>query len=1041
MRSLSLLVAGSLKLSRSKVAGTLRKPRARVAFCLAFAGLCAGSVTVSGQTKSATTTTLTVTSGGTAVSSVIAGNVVTLAATVNSGGAAVTPGQVNFCDATATHCSDIHLLGTAQLTSVGTAQIKVRLGIGSHSIKTVFLGTNIYAGSASGASALTVTGTPGPIASASSVAETGSWGNYALTATVTEAGQTKALTGAASFLDANSGNAVLATATLGTSVAGIGWPNPKSINAGGTRYVLMADLNGDGIPDLAVNDNPLVIYLGNADGTYTEAAVPSISGPATGPMVSADFNGDGIPDLAVAMYAANTVSILLGNGDGTFGTPVAVNLPSAGAETSQLVTADFNGDGIADLAVVDNSDSMLDILLGNGDGTFTSAASPSIAVHPSGVAVEDFNGDGKTDLAVADSYSDSIAILSGNGDGTFTTASTVHSGSQNSPIAAADFNGDGNLDLAVAAGGLSGTGESVTILTGNGDGTFNSPSSGQSSSSTSVTWIQVADFNQDGVPDLVVADSKGSATIFLNNGSGSFSGSIPVVTGLSVPYYLMVGVGDLNGDGYPDIAAGGYYNNTLGLFLTEPTETATASASISLPPGMHEVDASYSGDSNYDASVSTTIPLWGDPPATTTTLTVTSGGSPVTSVAAGTAVTLTATVNVGASPVSSGEVKFCDASATYCTDIHVLGTASLASSGTATFKFVPGPGTHSYKAVFVEDGFGLSSSSNSVSLTVGPAPGPVYSDTTAITLGGYAGNYSLTATVVGYGGTAPPTGSVSFLDTSFGNATLGTASLGPSTSGIGWPVLQTPALSYAPAGEVKGDFNGDGITDLALLWNASTYGGPYSVTVFFGTGNGKFTAGPTTAATGVQSYSTMVAADLNGDGKADLAIYGSAVTYDSTSVTVMLSNGDGTFAAPQTTQAYDPGPVGGDGVAGSMVAADFNGDGKMDLAAVGGLVASGEVTILLGNGDGTFAASGVSYGDNSSFASIATGDFNGDGIPDLVVANFFSPDGATVLLGKGDGKFAALPTKFQRLRLSVRLWSAISMATVSSTWDLPLTVA
>lgn len=183
----------------------------------------------------------------------------------------------------------------------------------------------------------------------------------------------------------------------------------------------------------------------------------------------------------------------------------------------------------------------------------------------------------------------------------------------------------------------------MTILTGNGDGTFNLPSSStQSTNSTAVTWIQVADFNQDGLPDVVLANSNGNVSVLLNNGNGSFSGGIPVVSGLSVANNLVVGVGDLNGDGYPDIAAGGYYNSTLGLYLTEPTETATASADISLPAGLHQVDASYAGDSGYAASVSGAIPLWGIPPVTTATLTVTSAGVPVTSVAPGTVVTLTA---------------------------------------------------------------------------------------------------------------------------------------------------------------------------------------------------------------------------------------------------------------------------------------------------------------------------------------------------------------------------------------------------------------
>lgn len=361
--------------------------------------------------------------------------------------------------------------------------------------------------------------------------------------------------------------------------------------------------------------------------------------------------------------------------------------------------------------------------------------------------------------------------------------------------------------------------------------------------------------------------------------------------------------------------------------------------------------------------------------------------------------------------MTAGQVNFCDASAAHCTDVHILGTAALTSSGIAIYKFTPSAGTHSYKAVFVEDGYGLSSSSNLVSLTVGPAPKPVYSDIAAITDSGFPGDYSLTATITGYGGTAAPTGKVSFLDTSFGNTALATASLGTSMPGIGWSISQTPALAYAPIAEVQGDFNGDGIPDLALLWSTSISGDPpLSVTIFLGTGKGTFTTGPTTAATGVQTFAYMITGDFNGDGKTDLAILNSGAGYSTSYVSVMLNNGDGSFAAPQTIPAYTQGAVGGDVVPGSMVAADFNGDGKMDLALVGGLVSSDEVTILLGNGDGTFKPMGMGVGFGSSFNELATGDFNGDGIPDLVVANYFSPSDAYVLLGKGDGTFTALPT-------------------------------
>ena len=498
----------------------------------------------------------------------------------------------------------------------------------------------------------------------------------------------------------------------------------------------------------------------------------------------------------------------------------------------------------------------------------------------------------------------------------------------------------------------------------------------------------------------------------LTQGTGSFGGAISVVSGLDVPGTLSAGVGDLNGDGYPDIVSGGYYNTNFEVFLTEPTETATSSADVSLAAGLHLVDASYAGDAAYTTSVSGTLPLWGVPPATTVSLTATSGGSAVTSVSPGTVVTLTASVTAAGNPVTAGKMNFCDASATYCSDIHILGTATVVS-GAAIFKFAPGAGAHTYKAVFVEDGYGATGSSNVVSLTVGPAPSPTYTDTTTLSATGFPGDYSLTDTVLGYGGTAPVTGQVSFIDTSFGNTSLGTVSLGASTPGLGWLVSQTPSSASAPVGEVEGDFNGDGIPDLAFLVGPSQVGDGYSVTIMLGKGNGTFTAGATTMIPATANSFVaplMITGDFNGDGNTDLAILNST-SFSATQVTVLLSNGNGTFAAQQTSPAYNQPNEGGDVVPGSMVAADFNGDGKLDLAVVGADITSGEVTILTGNGDGTFTSSGTSYGYASSFDLIATGDFNRDGIPDLVVANDFAPAGAYVLLGKGDGTFTLMPTQ------------------------------
>jgi sugar lactone lactonase YvrE len=392
------------------------------------------------------------------------------------------------------------------------------------------------------------------------------------------------------------------------------------------------------------------------------------------------------------------------------------------------------------------------------------------------------------------------------------------------------------------------------------------------------------------------------------------------------------------------------------------------------------------------------------PPASTTTqLTITSGGQTVSSggsIASGSVVTLTATVMAGATAVTPGQVNFCDASAILCTDIHLLGTAALNSSGVATFKFVPGPGTHSYKTAFVGNIYGLSSFSAVQTLTVEPVT-PTYWDTTAITESGSPGNYSLTATVTGFGGSEPLSGNVSFLDTSYGNTVLATAPLGPVIAEPGWLISQLTIANSSMMAEVTGDFNGDGIPDLALLCSGS-------VTIFFGNGDGTFTQGPTTQVAVAGEYTSvyMIDGDFNGDGKTDLAVLSYSIGSDTSSVTTFLGNGDGTFAAPKTSTVTDQGMTG-------MVAADFNGDGKLDLAVVGNYYNYVGVIILLGNGDGTFTATGTNLEPNENFGLIATGDFNGDGIPDLVVTNNYEYGSIPVVfLGKGDGTFTSMEISF-----------------------------
>jgi hypothetical protein len=288
------------------------------------------------------------------------------------------------------------------------------------------------------------------------------------------------------------------------------------------------------------------------------------SGPVS--ITVGDFNGDGKPDLAAANYVGNTVSILLGDGAGSFG--AATHLP-VGGQPFSVAVGDFNRDGKLDLAVgvVTNtaqSDSV-SIFLGDGTGSFGAATNFAV-VLPVSVAVGDFNGDGKLDLAVVNNLNNgTVSILIGNGDGTFGTATSFAVGEAPFSVATGDFNRDGKLDLAVANQNTN----NVSILLGNGTGFFSGPTN------FAVGFyprsVAIGDFNRDGKPDLAVANSNCCiVSILSGDGTGSFGSATNLVLG-GQPFY--VAVGDFNRDGKPDLAVLNGAGITVSVLFNSKTTT------------------------------------------------------------------------------------------------------------------------------------------------------------------------------------------------------------------------------------------------------------------------------------------------------------------------------------------------------------------------------------------------------------------------------------------------------------------------------------
>ncbi len=414
------------------------------------------------------------------------------------------------------------------------------------------------------------------------------------------------------------------------------------------RALAVGDFNGDGKMDIVVADtndpgDKLSILLGNSDGTFAAAAPITIGGQPTSVAVG-DFNNDGKLDIvAVSGFLGSAgFSILLGNGDGTFQHYAFIN---AGMAPTSIAVGDFNGDKNLDVAISDNetTGNGVYILLGNGNGTFGTPKPYASAADPRMVVVADFNGDHKLDLATVNSASGNVSVLLGKGDGTFPTHAeyTTEAGAvsiavgdlrhvgkmdlivggqsngnvnvllsngngtfqavstkYNVPggvdiVAVGDFNGDGKLDVAVTNGATAGL---VTILTGKGTGILN-PAIPATAFGTAngPMGLASADFNGDGVADLVVVNNSssfsgppiGSVSVLLSNKKSMFAGrsDYSVSASGTSGAYAGIAAADFNGDGKQDLALGISPASTISVLLNSGTGTFKHFVEYPLPNG------------------------------------------------------------------------------------------------------------------------------------------------------------------------------------------------------------------------------------------------------------------------------------------------------------------------------------------------------------------------------------------------------------------------------------------------------------------------
>jgi hypothetical protein len=328
----------------------------------------------------------------------------------------------------------------------------------------------------------------------------------------------------------------------------------------------------DGKPDIAVSNgssNTIAVLLGNGDGTFQNPVVTNVqSAISTGELVTGDFNEDGKPDLILGTVSGPQIDLVfIGNGDGTFQAQVAI--PNTFGFLDARVV-DLNGDHHMDMIATVPGNS-INVLLGNGDGTFTRKPDLQIGSGSTGfgmgIEAGDFNGDGKLDIVATDFANSQLDYFAGNGDGTFQASTLIAAiNSQPDSVVSADFNHDGKQDLLIgyAVG-------SAFLALGNGDGTFGAESNLYAESGngngTGVS-VKSADLNVDGKPDGMILDYGTGAFVVTPNVGNALAASSSTTYNTASGAAQMA-TGDLNRDGLPDVVIVNNRTNAVSVFLSQ----------------------------------------------------------------------------------------------------------------------------------------------------------------------------------------------------------------------------------------------------------------------------------------------------------------------------------------------------------------------------------------------------------------------------------------------------------------------------------------
>ncbi len=665
--------------------------------------------------------------------------------------------------------------------------------------------------------------------------------------------------------------------------------------------------------------------------------------------VSADLNRDGRPDLIVANTGSGTISVLLGNGNGTFQPPT--NYPS-GTYAGSLAIGDFNRDGNLDVAASNSGNNNVRVFYGNGTGGLAPGGLIPVGASPRVVRAGDFNRDGKLDLVTANSSSANVSISFGVGDGTFQAPVFYPVSSGPWSIHVSDINQDGYQDLLVPTLGVSG----LSVLYGTPGGNFQPAITLTAGNSPSD--VAVGDLNRDGRPDLIVSNSGGAnVSVLLATSPSTYA---PAANYLAGNGPSAVRLGDLNGDGLPDVVITNSGGGSGGFSVLYSNANGTLQPRVSFTAGSesrHPALDDFNNDGRLDIAV---------PNATSDNLSVLLGFTGNTNL--GGFPTSGPTYSTGMNPygIVSGDFNSDGKPDLITANVsnNTLSVLLASSSGTflpAVTYPAPARPIKLVTADFNRDGkldVAVASLSGHVSIHFGNGDGTLGNATLPyLPYSTPPGTRDIVAIDLNRDG-SPDIAAINEDTNSFTTLT---------NDGFGFSfAVSSLSLPGRPQSLATGDFNRDGLADLAV-----GISGTPNLVILSALPMGGFSTATQHFATTV--YRGLTTGDFNRDGILDLLVAssnGTNLAYGS----VLFGNGNGTFQAPVDSSVS--------GTPFEIAMGDFNVDGNPDF-----LVTSNPSGLAYrrGLGAGAFMVD-ANYPISGDPTGLAIADFNGDGRPDIAIA-------------------------------------------------------